>query len=94
MNGQEVVTIARIDIALRTTSFYKQSQDLLRDADIALYRAKARGGGQHEVLDTAMHTGILTGGSRKMSKNATNSPPDLPNLGKRYRWDRKDALHK
>ena len=28
---------------------------MLRDADIAMYRAKARGKARHEVFDTAMH---------------------------------------
>ena len=52
--GHEVFTTASIGIALSTTG-YKNPQDVLRDADIAMYRAKARGKARHEVFDTAMH---------------------------------------
>jgi len=34
-------------------------EDLLRDADTAMYRAKAGGKARHEVFDTAMHTRAL-----------------------------------
>jgi diguanylate cyclase (GGDEF)-like protein/PAS domain S-box-containing protein len=34
---------------------YTDASDLLRDADIALYRAKARGRRTYEIFDTAMH---------------------------------------
>jgi len=33
---------------------YEQPEDLLRDADIAMYRAKALGKARHEVFDTSM----------------------------------------
>ncbi|HEY0139875.1 MAG TPA: EAL domain-containing protein [Thermoanaerobaculia bacterium] len=51
---QEVFTTVSIGIALSTTG-YSDPQDVLRDADIAMYRAKARGKARHEVFDTAMH---------------------------------------
>jgi diguanylate cyclase (GGDEF)-like protein/PAS domain S-box-containing protein len=35
---------------------YTQPQDMLRDADTAMYRAKALGGGRHQIFDTTMHT--------------------------------------
>ena len=35
------------------------SADLLRDADVALYRAKARGGGHYEVFDPTMNARAL-----------------------------------
>jgi diguanylate cyclase (GGDEF)-like protein/PAS domain S-box-containing protein len=50
----EIFTTVSIGIAL-STSGYERPQDVLRDADIALYRAKARGKARHEVFDTAMH---------------------------------------
>jgi len=39
---------------------YTQSQDMLRDADTAMYRAKALGGGRYQIFDTSMHTQALT----------------------------------
>ena len=39
---------------------YAQPQDMLRDADTAMYRAKALGGGRHQVFDTSMHTQALS----------------------------------
>jgi EAL domain-containing protein (putative c-di-GMP-specific phosphodiesterase class I) len=39
---------------------YTQPQDLLRDADTAMYRAKAQGGGLYQIFDTDMHTQALT----------------------------------
>jgi diguanylate cyclase (GGDEF)-like protein/PAS domain S-box-containing protein len=50
----EIFTTVSIGIALSTTG-YGDPQDVLRDADIAMYRAKARGKARHEVFDTAMH---------------------------------------
>jgi diguanylate cyclase (GGDEF)-like protein/PAS domain S-box-containing protein len=50
----EIFTSVSIGIAL-STSGYSDPQDVLRDADIAMYRAKARGKARHEVFDTAMH---------------------------------------
>jgi diguanylate cyclase (GGDEF)-like protein/PAS domain S-box-containing protein len=35
---------------------YAQPQDILRDADTAMNRAKAKGGGCYQVFDTSMHT--------------------------------------
>ena len=50
----EIFTTVSIGIALSTTG-YRDPQDVLRDADIAMYRAKSRGKARHEVFDTAMH---------------------------------------
>jgi diguanylate cyclase (GGDEF)-like protein/PAS domain S-box-containing protein len=50
----EIFTTVSIGIALSTTG-YTNPQDVLRDADIAMYRAKTRGKARHEVFDTAMH---------------------------------------
>ncbi|HEX2122756.1 MAG TPA: EAL domain-containing protein, partial [Thermoanaerobaculia bacterium] len=54
----EIFTTASIGIAVSTTG-YANPQDVLRDADIAMYRAKARGKARHEVFDTAMHERTL-----------------------------------
>jgi diguanylate cyclase (GGDEF)-like protein/PAS domain S-box-containing protein len=50
----EIFTTASIGIALSATG-YERPQDVLRDADIAMYRAKSRGRGIHEVFDKTMH---------------------------------------
>jgi diguanylate cyclase (GGDEF)-like protein/PAS domain S-box-containing protein len=54
LRGQEVFTSASIGIAL-SSSGYERPEDLLRDADIAMYRAKALGKARYEVFDTEMH---------------------------------------
>jgi predicted signal transduction protein with EAL and GGDEF domain len=55
VEGQEVVTTASIGIAFCATS-YTNSEDLVRDAEIAMYRAKREGKARCQVFDTAMHT--------------------------------------
>lgn len=55
LDGHEVFISASIGIALSSTH-YSQASQLLRDADTAMYRAKSRGSGCHEVFDAPMHT--------------------------------------
>ena len=52
--GQEVFTTASIGIAVSASST-GLDEDLVRDADTAMYRAKASGGDQCAVFDAAMH---------------------------------------
>ncbi|HEX2060568.1 MAG TPA: EAL domain-containing protein, partial [Thermoanaerobaculia bacterium] len=52
--GHEIFTTVSIGIAVSTTG-YDHPHDVLRDADIAMYRAKAHGKARHEVFDTKMH---------------------------------------
>lgn len=52
--GHEVVTTVSIGIALASDA-YEQPDDLLRDADLAMFRAKAKGKSRHEVFDATMH---------------------------------------
>jgi len=54
VDGHELFTTVSIGIAL-SDSGYERPQDVLRDADIAMYRAKSDGKARHEVFDTAMH---------------------------------------
>ncbi len=54
LSGQEVFTSTSIGIAL-SSSGYDRPDDLLRDADIAMYRAKALGKARYEVFDSEMH---------------------------------------
>jgi diguanylate cyclase (GGDEF)-like protein len=51
---REVFTSASIGIAASATH-YQQASDLLRDADIAMYRAKEKGKARYEIFDRAMY---------------------------------------
>lgn len=53
LNGQEVFITASIGITLSTTG-YDRPEDLLRDAETAMYRAKALGKARYEVFDLGM----------------------------------------
>ncbi len=55
LDGHEVYTSVSIGIALSATG-YTEPEHLLRDADTAMYRAKAKGKARHEVFDPEMHT--------------------------------------
>lgn len=55
LGSQEVFSSASIGIALGHGD-YTNAEDLLRDADMAMYRAKALGKARHEVFDSEMHT--------------------------------------
>ncbi|MCA1816610.1 MAG: EAL domain-containing protein [Acidobacteria bacterium] len=57
--GQEVFTTASIGIALSTTG-YTNEEDVLRDADTVMYRAKARGAARYEVFDQVMHARVVS----------------------------------
>jgi diguanylate cyclase (GGDEF)-like protein/PAS domain S-box-containing protein len=59
LSGQEVFTAVSIGIALSATG-YDQPEDFLRDADTAMYRAKALGKARYHVFDTAMHEQAVT----------------------------------
>ncbi|MDT7688740.1 MAG: hypothetical protein QOE46_1499 [Acidobacteriota bacterium] len=54
IGGHEVFTTASIGIALSNTG-YERAEDLLRDADTAMYRAKIEGKKRHVVFDKEMH---------------------------------------
>ena len=58
VNKQEIVISASIGIA-SSTSPHIQAEDLVRDADIAMYRAKRAGKARCEVSDTAMHANAV-----------------------------------
>lgn len=55
LDGQEFFTSASIGISFSTLG-YESPEDILRDADTAMYRAKANGKARHEVFDLGMHT--------------------------------------
>lgn len=55
LNDAEVVISTSIGIVLGT-NHYSQASDLLRDADIAMYRAKAQKRSSYKIFDVKMHT--------------------------------------
>jgi diguanylate cyclase (GGDEF)-like protein/PAS domain S-box-containing protein len=54
ISGHEVFTTASIGITLSSQG-YDRPEDCLRDADTAMYRAKALGKARHEIFDKSMH---------------------------------------
>jgi diguanylate cyclase (GGDEF)-like protein/PAS domain S-box-containing protein len=54
IGGHEVFITASIGIAVSTRE-YQRAGDLVRDADTAMYQAKATGKACHRVFDTSMH---------------------------------------
>ena len=57
-NGQEIVLSVSIGIAFSNDGGM-EAQDILRDAEIAMYRAKTSGKARCEVFDHAMHAGAI-----------------------------------
>ena len=55
INDSEVVVSTSVGIVLGTRH-YHQATDLIRDADIAMYRAKAASKGSYKVFNVEMHT--------------------------------------
>ncbi len=53
IDGREVQTSGSVGIAF-STSGYERVGDVLRDADMAMYRAKSRGRGSYEIFDVSM----------------------------------------
>ena len=54
LDGHEVYTSASIGIALISRA-HESPDDVLRDADTAMYRAKAAGKARHAIFDAEMH---------------------------------------
>ncbi|HEY9699006.1 MAG TPA: EAL domain-containing protein [Trichocoleus sp.] len=58
LEDNEVYTAASIGIAFSTLN-YENPEDLLRDADTAMYRAKAQGRARYEIFHPGMHINAL-----------------------------------
>ena len=58
LNGQEIVLTVSVGIAFSSNAGV-EAQDVLRDAEIAMYRAKSTSKGRCEVFDHAMHAGAI-----------------------------------
>ncbi|AUB39253.1 CheY chemotaxis protein or a CheY-like REC [Nostoc flagelliforme CCNUN1] len=54
LSGYEVFTTVSIGIALNKGN-YNLPEEILRDADIAMYRAKTLGKARHEIFDSSMY---------------------------------------
>jgi diguanylate cyclase (GGDEF)-like protein len=54
IDGHDVMVTASIGIAHSSTG-YSSPEEILRDADIAMYRAKAEGKARYEIFDRDMH---------------------------------------
>lgn len=58
VDRQEIFITVSIGIAISSTG-YEQPEDLLRNAGIAMYRAKTQGRARYAVFDSAMHDDII-----------------------------------
>src|SRR5213594_956124 len=58
LDGKEVFTSVSIGIAL-STPLYEQPEEILRDADTAMYRAKSLGKARYEVFDADMRASVM-----------------------------------
>jgi diguanylate cyclase (GGDEF)-like protein/PAS domain S-box-containing protein len=58
LDGYEVFTSASIGIVLNASAS-DGPEALLRNADVAMYRAKAAGGAAYEIFDREMHTEVV-----------------------------------
>ncbi|HEY6012097.1 MAG TPA: EAL domain-containing protein, partial [Nitrospirota bacterium] len=58
IKGHEVFTTISIGIALGSEN-YEWPEQVLRDADVAMYEAKGRRNGSYEIFDTKMHANII-----------------------------------
>ncbi len=54
LSGSKMCISASIGIALSNAG-HKRAEDMVRDADIAMYRAKTKGKAQYQIFDQAMH---------------------------------------
>jgi diguanylate cyclase (GGDEF)-like protein len=59
LSGNEVFTSTSIGIAMSSPDL-ERAEDLIRGADIAMYRAKASGKSCHELFDTEMHDEMVS----------------------------------
>ncbi|MDZ8109452.1 MAG: EAL domain-containing protein [Nostoc sp. DedQUE12a] len=59
LDGKEIFTTASIGIALSSTVDYERPEDVLRDADTAMYRAKILGRARYELFNSNMYANAL-----------------------------------
>ena len=59
VSGKEVFTSASIGIALSNSS-YQDPEEIMRDADTAMYRAKSLGKSRYVVFDSDMRASVYS----------------------------------
>jgi diguanylate cyclase (GGDEF)-like protein/PAS domain S-box-containing protein len=59
LEGHKVFVSVSMGMVLNADE-YERSEDVLRDADIAMYRAKGQGRGRYEMFDAAMLAHVMT----------------------------------
>ncbi len=78
-NEHKVFTSVSIGIVLSSTG-YNRPEEILRDADIAMYRAKARGRARYEVFDTEMRAQAIARLGTGDRSPAGDRVPGIPDL--------------
>ena len=58
LGHDDVFSLCSVGI-VQATGHYTKPEELLRDADIAMYEAKKRGGGNFAIFDETMHAGVV-----------------------------------
>jgi diguanylate cyclase (GGDEF)-like protein/PAS domain S-box-containing protein len=59
LSGKEVFTSVSVGIALSNAANYELADEILRDADTAMYRAKSLGKARYEVFDADMRASVM-----------------------------------
>ena len=59
LNSKEVFTSVSVGIALSNAAKYELPDEILRDADTAMYRAKSLGKARYEVFDADMRASVM-----------------------------------
>lgn len=59
IDSKELYVSASIGIAFSSDE-YNNPEDLVRDADLAMYRAKVKGKGRYELFDAKLHSGAVS----------------------------------
>ena len=59
IGGEEIYTSVSIGIAISSTD-YANADDIVRDADLAMYRAKLNGKSRYEIFDSTIHSGEVS----------------------------------
>jgi diguanylate cyclase (GGDEF)-like protein/PAS domain S-box-containing protein len=59
LDGKEVFTSVSVGIAINNAANYEVADEILRDADTAMYRAKSLGKARYEVFDADMRASVM-----------------------------------